>query len=235
MDWFECITGFAEADASTTRAWLKVDGDALVTTNTGRRFSMGRLEVVSLTELRGRVGDLGTDDQGPGTQSVRTVRGDVRRLHLAPEHVGALFQVASQFNLLEMVSPSVTPEDGVTRYAHDLTQGPACAIAAGAGTIYRNHLMPVGRGQGQTRRRQVNTLAVLGAALGHDEAPLWDWRNGYALCSAEGLARIDAQLKAADDHERDRLRGLLRIGLHWDVEVTDAATSPGPTVSHAYC
>jgi hypothetical protein len=52
----------------------------------------------------------------------------MRRMHRLPENAGALFQVASQFNLLEMVSPSVTPEDGVTRYQDDHTQGPACAI-----------------------------------------------------------------------------------------------------------
>ena len=45
--------------------------------------------------------------------------------------------MASQFNLLEMTGPEITPEDGVTRYAHDRTQGPACAIAAGAATVYR--------------------------------------------------------------------------------------------------
>ncbi|MCK5683507.1 hypothetical protein KAJ27_05280 [bacterium] len=50
-----------------------------------------------------------------------------------------MFQVASQFNLLEMVSPGVTPEEGVGRYEHDHTQGPACAIACGVGTIYRNY------------------------------------------------------------------------------------------------
>ena len=49
-----------------------------------------------------------------------------------PENAGALFQVASQLNLLEMTGPEVTPEDGVTIYQDDRTQGPACAIAAGA-------------------------------------------------------------------------------------------------------
>jgi len=44
---------------------------------------------------------------------------------LAVEPVPAPFQVASQFNLLEMTGPSVTPEHGVARYAHDPTQGPA--------------------------------------------------------------------------------------------------------------
>jgi hypothetical protein len=39
-----------------------------------------------------------------------------------------LFQVASQFNLLEMVSFSVTPEQGVTGYESHHTQGPAGAV-----------------------------------------------------------------------------------------------------------
>ena len=54
-------------------------------------------------------------------------------MHGLPENRGALFQVASQFNMLEMVGPRVTPEEGVTRYEHDRTQGPACAMAAGRG------------------------------------------------------------------------------------------------------
>ena len=33
------------------------------------------------------------------------VTGDVRQMHQSPENAGALFQVASQFNLLEMISP----------------------------------------------------------------------------------------------------------------------------------
>jgi hypothetical protein len=41
---------------------------------------------------------------------VSVVTGDVRRMHQSRENAGALFQVASQFNLLEMVSQTVTPE-----------------------------------------------------------------------------------------------------------------------------
>src|SRR5258705_8800093 len=87
-------------------------------------------------------------------------------MHQVPENAGALFQVASQFNLLEMVSPTVSPEQGVTRYQHDHTQGPACAIAAGAATIYRNYFAFVDGGHGQTAKRQFNGLADLGEALG---------------------------------------------------------------------
>ena len=65
-------------------------------------------------------------------------------MHTAPEYTGALFQVASQFNALEMVGPDYTPEDGATRYQHDHTQGPACAMAAAPATIFRNYFTPVG-------------------------------------------------------------------------------------------
>jgi hypothetical protein len=71
------------------------------------------------------------------------------RMHRMPENDGALFQVASQFNLLEMTAPSITSEQGVARYQLDRTQGPACAIAAGAATIYRNYFA-------QTPERQLD-------------------------------------------------------------------------------
>lgn len=90
------------------------------------------------------------------------VQGDVRALHAQAEFEGALFQVASQMNLLEMIGPSRSPEDGVTIYRDDPTQGPACAIAAGAATIYRNYFVPVGDQVGQTAERQLDALADVG-------------------------------------------------------------------------
>jgi hypothetical protein len=113
--------------------------------------------------------------------------------------------------------------------------GRPALLAAGAATIYRNCLVLLTGGRGQTARRQVDTLADLGSALGHGQQPLWTWRNGYALCSAAGLARVSRQLVAASAAEIDHLRGLLRIGLHWDVEVTDGWQEPGSLVSQAYC
>lgn len=231
MDWFERITGFGEEEYASTQARLRVDGNALVNEVTGRRWAMGRLEVVSLAELRARAA---VQPDGPPVVP-GVARGDIRELHLAPEQQNSLIQVASQFNLLEMVGPDVSPEDGVSGYAWDRTQGPACAMAAGAATIYRNYLVPVAGGRGQRAGRQIDTLADLGTALGHDQQPLWTWRNGYPLCSAEGLARVSQQLASASAADTDHLRGLLRIGLHWDVEVTDARQGPGPLVSQAYC
>jgi hypothetical protein len=163
MDWFERLTGFSETNYPETRAKLTVEGSQLRSRINGKSYGIGELELVSLQALRERVNSTG----GPlGRLKVSVVTGDVWQMHQAPGNAGALFQVASQFNLLEMTGPRVTPEDGVTRYKDDPTQGPACAIAAGAATIYRNYFAPVGGGFGQTRDRQFDGLADLGEALG---------------------------------------------------------------------
>ncbi len=161
-------------------------------------------------------------ERGPSRLSL--LRGDARALHADAANAGALFQVASQFNLLEMVHPGVTPEQGVTGYESDATQGPACAIAAGAGTIYRNYFIPIGDPPGQTEGRQVDCLAGVGAALGNDRDRLWKFRNGYALASSEGLGWIRDHLAQADASEIDGLRERLEVGIHWNTEVTISQT-----------
>jgi hypothetical protein len=147
--------------------------------------------------------------------------------------------VASQFNLLEMTHYTVTPEDGVARYAHDHTQGPACAIAAGAGTIYRNYFAPVNGVPGQTAGRQLNMLErvglLLSTHLGRPISSLWRTENGYALCTAGGLTAINGFLAAASADVRDALAGELAVGLHLGVEVTETQEGPGQMVSQAYC
>jgi len=127
----------------------------------------------------------------------------------------------------------------VTRYSSDHTQGPACAIAAGAATIYRNYFAPVDGEYGQTRNRQIDGLAGVGAALcaklGCSVADLWTMRNGYALCTEAGLEAITRLLAEATDEARDQLCGQLAIGLHRHVQVTDVLDGPRRHVSQAFC
>jgi hypothetical protein len=236
MNWFEQLTGFRETNYDDTRSKLRVEGEQLQSLINGKRYGIGKLELVSLNTLR----QMARSVEGlHGRLRVSVVTGDVRKMHHLPENAGALFQVASQFNLLEMVSPSVTPEDGVTRYEHDHTQGPACAIAAGAATIYRNYFASVNGGSGQTRERQFDGLAALGEALGAAlQQPVnafWIMQNGYALCSRSGLDAIAKHLATLDAGQLDILRGALCIGIHRDVEVTDATEEPRPLVSQAFC
>lgn len=228
--WFEWLMGFAEESPPQVRANIALDGDTLRSLVNGRVLRCGQLEMPTLAELRHRVRSSGYER---GVLSVREVIADVQQLHADRSNAGALFQVASQFNLLEMVSPRVTPEQGVGIYEHDRTQGPACAIAAGAGTIYRNYFAVVNGEIGQSGGNQIDCLAKLGGALGNEGNRLWEMRNGYALPSRSGLVEIGKRLQAADESERDGLRQLLQIGIQWDTQVTlDGAHH---VVSQAYC
>jgi hypothetical protein len=156
VDWFELLTGFREEPYEETRAMLAVEGMQLRSLVNGKSWAIGELELVSLNTLCERARTAGGSFR---RLRLSIVRGDVRKMHRAPECAAALFQVASQFNALEMTGPEVTPEDGVTRYQDDRTQGPACAIAAGAATIYRNYFAPVAGGTGQTADGQLDGLA----------------------------------------------------------------------------
>ncbi|MFC3615054.1 hypothetical protein ACFORG_14895 [Lutimaribacter marinistellae] len=196
---------------------------------------MGDLQLPSLAELRASA----LFQYGESRLSVSNIVGDVRKIHQKSQFRGALFQVASQFNVLEMVSPGVSPEVGVSGYAFDRTQGPACAIAAGAATIYRNYLFPLAGGLGQTADRQINTLAdlsqALGTSLATDAGDLLPMKNGYALPKKSNLERINSVLSAMTEAELEDLKGKLRIGFHRDVEVTDVQAEKPLIVSQAFC
>jgi hypothetical protein len=236
MDWFEKITGFRELGYQDTKSKLHVDGAQLRSRVNGKAYGIGNLRILSLGEL---MGTLNSAKLAAGKLSVQLASGDVRAMHSDPENAGALFQVASQFNLLEMASPNATPEMGVTRYASDRTQGPACAIAAGAATIFRNYFAPAGEQQGQTAELQIDCLSRMGqefeTALGRPVSELWEMRNGYALCTAAGLQSIARHLKSLDERSRDSLRGALQIGMHENVEVTDGVKAQPLIVSQAFC
>jgi len=228
--WFEELTGFKESSPQQVREHLRLEEETLTSLVNGNSYRCGRLETPSLAELRNQVGSESDASYG---LSVREVVADVKTLHLDGDNAGALFQVASQFNLLEMVSPHVTPEEGVGIYEHDHTQGPVCAVAAGAGTIFRNYFAPVNGQIGQSAGNQIDCLADLGRALGNSDERLWEMRNGYALPSHDGLLAISEILRSASDAELDGYRKLLRIGLQWSTQVTlDGCRH---LVAQAYC
>lgn len=109
MDRFERLTGFREAGYGETQARLRVVDGRLVNRETGERFAVGTLTLPSLAGLR----IAARSARRPGRLRLSIVEGDVRAMHRLPENRGALVQVASQFDMLEMVGPHITPEDGV--------------------------------------------------------------------------------------------------------------------------
>lgn len=230
MTWFENLTGCAEESPECVRQHLWVDGRRLHSRLNGKSWLCGELETPTLAQLRQRVQQR---NRTSGPISVREVVANVQHLHRDRANENAVFQVASQFNLLEMTSPGVTPECGVGIYEKDFTQGPACAMAAGAGTIYRNYFVDVNGRMGQTANNQIDCLAGIATLLDNGGQRLWRMVNGYALPSASGLEEIQRTLENMDEVALDAVRQALQIGLHWDVQVTlDDASH---TVSQAYC
>ena len=230
MSWFENLTGCVGESHESVREHLFIDGRRLHSRLNGKSWLCGELETQTLAQLRQRVSNIKRD---LAPISVRNVVGNVQHLHLNRANENAVFQVASQFNLLEMTSPRVTPECGVGIYEHDFTQGPACAIAAGAGTIYRNYFVDINGRIGQTADNQIDCLSGIAKLLDNSKQRLWKMVNGYALPSAEGLEEINRKLESMDEAALDTVRQALQIGLHWDTQVTLGDASH--TVSQAYC
>lgn len=230
VTWFEKLFGFAETSYDDTRAQLTVEGETLRSHANGRTFGVGRFSTPTLATLRAAAPKV------RGTLRVRhEVIDDVLTLHAQPDNRGAVFQVASQFNCLEFADPREVPEDGVTMYADDPTQGPACALAAAAATVYRNYFAPVDGAVGQTRARQLDNLGALAGALGRP-GEFFDVRSGYTWSDEARLARLAAVVEARD---REALLGTVRIGLQRDVEVTFAERFVEPasktSVTQAFC
>lgn len=227
-NWFEALMGFQEENPEQVRAQIRVEGNKLRSLANGKSFEMGFLEIPQLHDLRAAAL---LSPKGPNR--LREVVADVQVLHGQEAHAGALFQAASQFNLLEMVGPHVRPEEGITRYAFDKTQGPACAIACGAGTIFRNYLVDIDGQKGQEGPRQIDCLADLAAYFQNDTKQYWQMQNGYALASQEGLQAIAEHLQALSAADYEKLKGLLRVGIQWKTEVTLGGN--GQCVNQIYC
>jgi len=109
--------------------WAMPIATTTTTTSTESEIE-GRTNITSISpHLRGRI-------------RLTNVVGEARTLHMKIPK-GSVVQAASQFNLLEFPSPHTIPETGISAYRYDPTQGPACAMAAVAGTVYRNYLVPL--------------------------------------------------------------------------------------------
>ena len=228
--WFEKLVGFREENPDQVRANLVLKSRNIISKINNKSYCCGTLEIPTLNELKLQAPGLGAFS---AKINVSEVVGNIQSLHQGPDNNGAVFQVASQFNLLEMVSPNVIPEKGVGIYEHDYTQGPSCAIACGAGTIFRNYFVKVGKQVGQTRDLQVNCLDEIGLYFGNHKTELWRMQNGYALASKEGLKKITNKIRSLDKNEYEQLKSKLKVGIQWNTEVTISENKT--KVTQVYC
>jgi len=221
-DWFEALFGFKEESYAGTRRRLKAtahrSGFWSLQGENGVRYKAGRFSAPNLSELEMEAAKLGGMGALYGRVRVRNVKGDVATFHSDVENRHATFQVASQFNCLEFPGPRTTPEDGITKYVFDRTQGPACSVACGPATALRNYFVEVGGESGQTYDRQVENLQGMLAQLG-DAGKHITVRNGYTFADDKGLMVVRKALQDSTSLQKS-CQQELRIGVHEDVQVT---------------
>jgi hypothetical protein len=180
-------------------------------------------------------------------------------LEIHAKYPNAVFQAASQFNCLEFPSFHVIPEDGITAYYSDHTQGPACALACAAGTLYRNYFVSPEQLQapsslpemnqsesqcsiGQTASSQVNNLAELESFLDNASNNYWEIRNGYSFSNPERLDKLNAVFSNAfskDSLFRNSCVARMKVGYHRQVGVVfrddDLPLEEDIRVTQVYC
>jgi hypothetical protein len=227
-NWFENLFGFKEISPDLVRGNILCNNQQLTSRVNNKSYGCGILELVALADLRKT--QINTQKE---KLVIREIIGDVHSLHESSKNNGALFQVASQFNLLEMVNPYVTPEEGVGIYSNDFTQGPACAIACGAATVYRNYFVPVDNQIGQCVDYQINCLEEIGRFFENDKNRYWEMKNGYCIPNSNGLNEISQKINGMDASQSEDLMGQLKVGIQWGAEVT--LPSSDNKVSQVFC
>jgi hypothetical protein len=259
--WYGQLFGVEESsNYASVQANFQINSDATMTSlANGQTFQVGNFSTPTLSSLRSHGIALLRAyhaEQAKDSAAItelkyqHVVQGDVLLEHA--QHPGAVLQAASQFNCLEFPSWQCLPEQGVTAYAHDHTQGPACALACAAGTVYRNYFADVdfhaldnaagsavGAGPtatpaatvpvlGQSKHRQINNLDLLQRALNNDAEKYFNVLNGYVFAQHErDLARLSAVIAASKQLPPPGATGEL------SVDGTTATTSTTSTTSTA--
>jgi len=229
------------------------------------KYNAGVLEVRPLGEITASLGGWPAEGspkkEGPGpiftivtrtdAESLRFV--DVAALQAAPENKNAMFQVASNFNVLEAISEDSLPTtpNFTEFYIYDKTQGPAASISAAPAAIARvyaafaNEKTPPSEWC-QTDKRQINLLEH------PDVARHLPVKNGY-VCLPDDSSRGDAasiaaakampEFPAAGSPEFFQLLDKCKVAVHRDVQVTygssgamlSIVTEPTQCVDQVFC
>ena len=168
LDWFQLAFGFKEDPSllyENDNKYISVDYNGhdkqpncsdvgstsidncptLTSKITNEVFQCGIFSTTSLAQLRERNTSRLSYDADTNTENNSILKlsvevGDAASLH--EKYPFSTIQVASQLNCLEFMSQTGNPENGVTNYAYDHTQGPACCLCTAPAIVYRNYYHP---------------------------------------------------------------------------------------------
>lgn len=207
---FHDLLGVSESEFQKNPEHVRqaFDGsETLRNLTTGETFKAGRFRSVSLGELRQQ---CPTSGPGGGTFSLIATRGsdfssvDVGALQANPLWREAVFQVASNFNALELCGPGDRWQmEHISNYVSDRTQGPYASVSAAPGLVARHYYAFYDPASTPDRwRQQFDGLQI--ELLAKTRLPV---RNGY-VCLQPGAAL--PQINPLD----------VQVGQHASVQVT---------------
>eukprot|EP00929_Paragymnodinium_shiwhaense_P076685 TRINITY_DN3946_c0_g1_i1.p1 TRINITY_DN3946_c0_g1~~TRINITY_DN3946_c0_g1_i1.p1 ORF type:complete len:349 (+),score=88.70 TRINITY_DN3946_c0_g1_i1:79-1125(+) len=244
-DWFKQTFGFKEFTGTNYRQTpehFQYDPDSGILTSDAceKPFKAGKFKRPNLAELQKQVNSEQPPEALNGKLQVREVLGDVSEFHVNEDNNGATFMAASQFNCLEHPSERGLPEDGITCYSGDRTQGPACAIACAPGTIVRNYYGFDNGKSPQGKNFQVENLDEVEKALDNKNNNYFNVVSGYTMANSLGLQKLAKALQTNPSLKNDVMEKL-KIGVQEDTQVTSwgfgrkLVDMPDQLVTQAYC
>jgi len=224
-----------DSDGKPVRYFIKGDKDRIYKCGYFQTIRLGDLRKQAeeklkqnLAPIKFSVIEAGDWDQA----SLKNV--DIGALQADPENVDAVFQVASNFNALETLSPTDNIDKGINNYPRDNTQGPRASISAAPGLIYRHYYYFYNderknwsynlwrqRGQDATKnmddygyKLQLNLLEELGV----------DCQNGYVW--DHGTIKNIREYDLTNDPNSFKLHSdYFRIGFHEGIQVAFGLTT----------
>lgn len=207
--WFKKLFGFEEKDKYTVLDNIKItkDQNILISKANNRIFPIGRFGIYNCKSLRNSYITRKTMIEGTPNIEHYVIH-DILELH--HQYPNSVFQVASQLNCLEFSSPNMNPENGITDYEFDYTQGPGCALACAAATLYRNIC---------SYEKQINNLYELEKLLPN----YWTIKNGYVFSDKTKIQNLNEILLKNPwntIYGKNKLTNSINIGIHKDVGVT---------------
>jgi hypothetical protein len=213
--WFKKAFGFREESFEETKKQFTFVNDTL-SVGSDISFYVGPFDTPSLEDLQARLASSNGAEDASGVAEPLTfhnIKGTSFDLHLDPENAGAVFQVASLFNCLELPGPNASPEDGVTQGGCQPIQGSACASACPAASVFRNYFV---NGEGQATE-QIDLLSGVAQYVNNRRENYWCMRNGFCM-PANNLSKINKRFQDELGFDND-VRGKVRVGVHWDTDV----------------
>jgi len=181
--------------------------------NGNKKYRAGNLDILSIGELREKTKKLNKKGGGSFSvvigyntdfNSIYRDKVDIAALQTNEKNKDAVFQIASNFSGLEPICKTDIPENGISKYIYDNTQGPIASISAAPGLIYRMYgIFNNNTNQKDWRQKNNNQINLL-----HNVSSFYPVVNGY----------VDLSLCKYLNRPTQNLIDLVEIAFHHNIQ-----------------